>query len=334
MAGSVSPQAGVRGVHIRQDLTNLSVGYTPDNMTLIADQVFKPFPVKYESDLYYVAVKGQRFNLIRSDGQGDLVADGTRPKELSFGWTKANYECEERGHAVRITDRERANADSSLQLETSRVSDVRGIVRLNYEVRVATAMLAYSSYASANKITLSGTDQWNNASFVSKPTSGPNQSVIAQRFLDGISAVVASTGGVMPNTAIIPWQVFNVMRNDQGINEFVKFNENIIATGNPFRNNFLGLTNIYIPTGMSQTVTEGEATNLGYIWGKDVWIGYVNPNPGLKMLTIGLTFQQRAWNVKSWREEGESSTMYAPTAVQDERVVSYDCGYIIHNAVA
>src|SRR6185437_11014534 len=102
MAGTISPQSGVRGVHIRADLGNLSVGYTPDNMTLIADQIFKPFNVKHESDLFYTANKGQRFNLLRSDGQGDLVADGTRPKELAFGWTKSNYEAEERGGVVRI----------------------------------------------------------------------------------------------------------------------------------------------------------------------------------------------------------------------------------------
>ena len=34
MAGTISPQSGVRGVHIRADLGNLSVGYTPDNMVL------------------------------------------------------------------------------------------------------------------------------------------------------------------------------------------------------------------------------------------------------------------------------------------------------------
>jgi len=331
MTATLSPQAGVGGVHIRQDLANLSIAYSPDNMTLIADQVYKVFPVQHESDLYWKWNKDQVFNVLRTDGKGSLVADGTQPKELRFGATTDAYQTRAYGHTVRITDREKSNADSSLALETSETQNVRGIVRLDYEIRVATAVRLYASYASSNKIALSTTDQWNNASFASLNALG--QSTIVKRIEDAKTAVLKSTGGLMANTIILPYAVAAVMRNDQGLNDKVKFTRNTIADGKPFDDTFLGLK-VLIPTGYSQNITEGEATSLGAIWGKDVWVGYVAPNPGLRTLTIGLTFQKDPWSVKSWREEGADSTLYKATVNQDEKTVSYDCGYLIQTAIA
>lgn len=331
MTAGYSPQSGVGGVHIREDLGNLSIAYTPDNMTLIADQVFKPFAVKHESDLYWVWDKDQPFNTARTDGKGSLVADGVRPSELSFGATTATYKCQAYGHTVRLTDREKENADNSLDLETSKVQSVRGVVRLDYEVRVATAARLSASYASSNKIALSTTDQWNNASFASLNALG--QSTIVSRIETGKTAVLKSTRGKLPNTIIIPYEVAAVMRNDQGLNDKIKFTTNDISDGNPFGKTLLGL-NVIIPTGYSETIVEGDASSMGAIWGKDVIIAYIDPNPGLRSLTFGLTFQKEPWNVKSWREEGEDSTLYKATCLQDERVVTYDCAYIITTAIA
>lgn len=331
MAGSYSPQSGVGGVHIRQDLGNLSVGYSPDNMTLIADQVFKRFPVKHESDEYWQWDKGQVFNVLRTDGLGSLVADGGTAKELSFGATKKTYQTEKYGHTVRITDRERGNADVSLALEQSKTQDVRGIVKLDQEIRVSGQVMAYASYAAANKTTNAGATQWNDGSFVSQTSAG--QSAIIAQFNAAKLAVLQSTGGLAANTAIIPYEVLMVMINDKGIFDSIKYTLNALASGNPIGARFLDL-NVLVPTGMSQIVTEGEPTALASIWGKNVWVGYVNPNPGLKCLTIGLQFESRAWQVKQWREEASESSLYEANVIQDEVPIAYDCGYMIKDAIA
>ena len=329
MAGSYSPQSGVRGVHIRQDLGNLSVGYHPTGM--IAEQVFPVFAVSHESDEYWFWDKGQAFNLLRSDGNGSVRADGTRSKELAFGATRKVYNAQELAYATRITDREMRNADSSLRLETSRTRRAQDLVLLDYETRVANLVTGASNYASANKTTLSGTSQWNNASFTSQNTQG--QSVIGGELLTGIDAVRQSTGGRYPNVIIIPAAVLAVMRNDKGLNDSVKYTSNTIATGSPFGDSLYGMR-ILTPTAMSQTVTEGEATALGDVWGKSVVIAYINPNPGIDDITLGLTFRQRPWQVKTWREEAEESTMYEPSMVQAEAAITFDCAYLISAAIA
>lgn len=329
MAGSFSPQGGASGVHINAELTSLSIAYHPDGM--IAEQVFPVIPVKHLSDTYWKWDKGQRFNLLRSDGYGSLVADGTRAKELKFGATRDTYTAQPFKHAVGITDLEMANADVSLALETERTRAAQDIVLLDYETRVANTVTTAGSYASANKVTNSGTSQWNNASFTSQNSVG--QSVIAGQILTGIDAVRQSTGGLYPTHIIIPAAVMAVMRNDKGLNDMVKYTSNTIASGNPFGDSILGL-NILMPRAMSQNVAEGEATSLADVWGKSVVIFYRNPNPGLNSLVFGLTMRQTPWQVRQWREEAESRTMYEAGFVQAEKSVTFDCAYIIINAIA
>src|SRR5690242_16667949 len=165
MAGSYSPQSGVRCVHIRQDLGNLSVGYHP--VGRVAEQVWPVFSVTHEEDEYWFWDKGQAFNLLRSDGYGSLVPDGTPSKELSFGATIKAYQAQAYKLQTKITDRQRQNADSSLQLEISKTRRVKDLLYLDYETRVASQVTNGSNYATANKTTNSGTSQWNNASFTS-----------------------------------------------------------------------------------------------------------------------------------------------------------------------
>lgn len=329
MAGSYSPQSGVRGVHIRQDLGNISIGYHPTGM--IAEQVFPVFAVTHESDEYWFWDKGQAFNMTRSDGNGSLRADGTAAKELAFGATKKSYTAQEYAYVTRITDREMKNADSSLRLEVSRTRRAQDLVLLEYEERVANIVTTATNYASANKVTNAGTTQWNNGSFASQNTQG--QSAIMGQILTGIDAVRQSTGGRYPNTIIIPAAVLAVMRNDKGLNDSVKYTSNTLATGNPFGESLAGLK-MLVPTAMNQSVAEGEATVLGDVWGKHVIIAYINPNPGIDDITLGLTFRQRPWQVKSWREERVDSTFYQPGMVQTEQAITFDCAYLIQNAIA
>lgn len=330
MAGSYSPQSGVGGVHIRQDLGNLSIGYHP--VGRVAEQVWPVFPVTHEEDEYWSWDKGQAFNMTRSDGNGSMVADGTPSKELSFGATIKSYKALQYKYKTKITDRQRRNADSSLQLEVSKTRRVKDVLYLDYETRVASQVTSGSNYASANKTTNAGATQWNDASFTSIPTG--SQSAIQNQILTGIDAVRKATGGIKPNKILIPESALMVMANDKGLAELYKYTRSDgLVTGNPFGPKIAGLE-IVTPTVMSQSVTEGEAAALADVWGKSVVIFYSEPNPGLDTLTFGLTMRVGGDTVRSWRQEDIESTWYEPAIIQDEKPISFDCAYIIINAIA
>lgn len=317
----------VRGVHVNQALTNLSLGYHPANM--VAEQVFGVLPVVHESDYYYKWDKGQALRVERTDGLGSLRADRTRAKHVNFGATLDMYTNEEYALETSISDRERANQDSVLNLEVSKIRRVQDLVLLDQEIRVATTLTTTGNYGSSNRITLSGTDQWNNASFASQAGS---QSVIEQRVDDGREAIRTATGGKEANTIIIPRIVARVMKRDIGVRDQIKYTDPSILVGGELPPTLWGLK-VIMPGGVLNTAVEGEAYSSSDVWGKNVIVAYCAA-PGIDDLTLGAIFRSRPWEVKQWREEEVDTTFYRAGFVQSEKLISADCGYLIHNAIA
>ncbi len=324
-----SPNFTVRSAHVNVPLTQFSVGYHP--LGMIAEQVFPVVPVSNESDFYYFWDKGQAFRVERSDGRGSLRADGTRPKLVNFGATLKTYTAEEFAMETRITDRERANADNALALEQSKVRRVQDLLYIDYEIRVASVLTAAATYPAANVVTLSGTSQWNNASFSSQ--TGNQHSVIKANIEAGKEAIRKATGGLLPNTIVIPRAVAAVMYNDVGLADIVKYTAPNLMVDDLLPQTLWGMR-VLIPTVPFTTSAEGENPAMSDVWGKNVILLYRDPNPGLDALTLGLTLRQRPWQVKQYRDEQIDATVYRPGFVQAEQLVAPDCGYLLQNVIA
>src|SRR5258706_9577570 len=108
MAGN--PQglnATVNTVHTPGPLSDLSLAWRPSGG--IADRIFPVRQVAKESDLYYKWNKGQRFRVVRADGQGTLTADKTPAKVRNFGTSQDSYKTQRYALAESVSDRERKN---------------------------------------------------------------------------------------------------------------------------------------------------------------------------------------------------------------------------------
>ena len=334
MAGN--PQglnATVNTVHSATPLSDLTLAYRPSGG--IADRIWPVKPVQHESDIYYKWNKGQRFRVVRADGQGTLIADKSPAKVRNFGFTTDSYKTQRYGAAESVSDRERANADAALSLEQSKLIGIQDEVMLDYEIRVATAVQAAANYAAANKDTLAGANQWNSASFTSLNTTGAGHSQIYTNLLTAKQSILTSANR-MPNTIVIPFQVAMVVVNDPGLADMEKFTLNRLLAGDVLQDGgmFFGMR-VLIPSITFQTTAEGEADSLGFVWGKNVILAYVDPAPGLNSLTFGLTFRVGGgFGIRSWREERTMETFYEASINQTEKLVSADCAYLISAAIA
>ena len=320
--------SSVRGVHINKPLTNLSIGYHPTGM--VAEQVYGVVPVTNESDLYYVYDKASAFRLGRSDGNFTKRADGAKSLLEEYGATPDVYQAEEYAMKTRITDRQRANADAALQLEVSKLRRVQDKILLDQELRIAAKLTAAGTWASANKTTLSGVNQWNNASFVSQAGTF---SVIEQEFDNAREAIRIATGGKEANVAIIPAAVARVIKRDIGVRQAIQYTHSDILLNGALPDALWGLR-VITPAALYDTSVEGEAYAGVDVWGKNVIIAYVDPTPALDSLTLGLIFRARPWQVKSWRDEEIEATYYEASMVQAEKLVSADCGYLLQSCIA
>lgn len=327
MAGTNPGSFTVRGVHVNQALTNLSIGYHPANM--VAEQVFGVLPVVHESDYYYKWDKGQALRVERTDGKGSLRADRTRAKHVNFGASLDQYTAEEYALETSISDRERANQDSVLNLEVSKIRRVQDLVLLDQELRVASLLTTTGNYSASNYTTLSGTSQWNNASFSSQAGT---QSVIESNIDTGREAIRTATGGKEANTIIIPRIVARVMKRDIGVRDQIKYTDPNILIGGELPPTLWGLK-VIMPGAVYNSTVEGETYSATDVWGKNVILAYCAA-PGIDDLTLGTIFRSRPWEVKQWREEEVDTTFYRAGFVQTEKLISADCGYLIQNAIA
>ena len=79
------------------------------------------------------------------------------------------------------------------------------------------------------------------------------------------------------------------------------------------------------------------AEDITSFWGKDVWIGYVDPTPGQKTRTFAKTFAQiypdgSIRPTDRWREEPRKSDIVRTSYKYDIKVITPDAGYLIQNA--
>lgn len=328
---ATSPNNTAYSVHIDAALTDFSVSYRPTGF--IAEQLFPKKTVNNQTDQFWRWNKSQAFRVARSDGRGTLVADRAPAKMRIRGATPDSYKTFRYALADSISWDERANSDESLQLEQHKVSSIQDEIMLDYELRVANLCQNTANYAATNFTTLSGTSQWNNASFSSLSTTGGGHSVIKANVDAGKQAISLATGGLKPNVIVIPYQVAIVMNNDPGLVDLIKYTRPDMLVEDLLPPTLWGMK-VLVPTSTFQTTTEGAADNLGYIWGKSVWMGYVDPNPGLETLTFGTTFRWQDFQVRTWQEQKERIDIFEVAVNQDEHLISADCGYLIQNAIA
>lgn len=312
-------------VHQNVPLANLVVGYGFPG--LIADDVFPVLNVMHESDDYYEFRKSPWFRREES-----LIPDRSMAREVTFEFTTGTYRAQRYGYQVTISARERANADSQLRLEASKLRLVKQLLMLDTEIRVADLL----SKANTSGVTLSGTQQWDNASYA-PATDGS----IEKRVDTGKEAVRQATGGFEPNVLIVPAAVAKVMKRDATIRDLIKYTTNALVNGD-LPDTLWGMR-VVIPGSVYTTTPEGTAeASVTYtdVWGNDVRMMYVAPPGTADFMTPSAGYQMRLaddnyavaqWSMGSGRNQID---FYECSVTQDAKLTMPSACYVIENAIA
>lgn len=319
----------VNEVHIDAALSTVSLGYHPKGM--IAEEIFPIVSVKKESDKYYIWNKGEAFRVPDTT----MRADGTRSKTIGFSLTTSSYTAEEYALNVELTDRQKANADSVINLKSAKTRRVKDILMLDQEIRVASLLTTQANWASTNRVQLSGTDQWNNASYDSDAVAGS----IEYRIDTGKEAIRLQTGGHEPNKIVIPSAVAKVMKRDATIRSMIKYTHADLLVDGDLPPKLWGMK-VIIPKASKNTNVEGNSTQtLTDVWGKHVLLIYVPDSPQLDELSCGYIFRVNSaahtpWGVRTWREEAEKKEVIENEVCQDEKLTSNVAGYFLEDVIA
>jgi hypothetical protein len=319
---------GSGGVHIDIALTNISIGYP--NEGFVGDAVFPSVPVKKQSDKYYIFGDFADW----TPEIEDVRAPGAEANEIpGFTVSTDTYYTSEHALQIAVTDEERENSDSPFNPDRDATELVTSKLILGKELLIHDMITNTSNYHSGLSTTLSGTAQWSDYTGSSHP------------FIDlktGRDAMHAQIH-MLPTLAIIPYEVMSGLEDHPDLLDRIKYSERAILTPELIAS-LLGLPQVLVPGVGYNSAHPGQNPTLGYIWGKDVWMGYVPARPGLKIPAFGYEFTQNIGGgrraVDRWREERRVSDIIRTRWRYDLKLTAVDdsglstAAYLIKAAVS
>jgi hypothetical protein len=198
------------------------------------------------------------------------------------------------------------------------------LIKLAREKRTADLVFNAATYATANKVTLSG-----NTQFSDFDNSDPIATISTA--LDGPI--------IRPNTAVFGYQVWSVLRRHPKLVQAIFGNNQ--SSGIISREQFASLfelQNVYIGQSYLNTAKKGQTVSLARVWGKHISFYSKNPVANVQGgTTFGFTARFGEPVGGEW--EDKNAGMRGGTVVRagesvKELIVAPELGYFIQNAVA
>lgn len=309
----------VSQVHVDAALTQVSVAFR--NAEFIAPEVAPAVPVRKQSDRYFV-YDAEREWLRPTD---DQRAPGAEAAEVGFSVSTDSYYCHDHALTAAIPDEERENSDSALQPDIDRTEFLTEKIELNREIALETKLRTSSGLG---EVTLDPAEQWDN------PDNDP-----LPRFQTARQAVFAATQR-RPNVVILPYKVFDVVRNHPLVVERIKYtsfgvvSEQLLAQ-------LLDVEKVLVPRACRTATAKGQTPSVVPVWGNHAYMLYAAPRPGLKRITLAYTF---LWTgpagsrdgalVERWREPSRKADLIRVQRYYDLKLIAPAAGYRILDAVA
>ncbi|HEY0109550.1 MAG TPA: hypothetical protein VGB67_07985 [Fibrella sp.] len=317
-----------RQVYVDKVLTNVMLGFPQQDF--IAEQVF---PTLNVPDLTGLAYKLDESHLrAPSDTTRAALA---RANRVGMNVTQVSYgPLVEHSLEIPVTDGVMRNYDAPLVPETNATNVVTGQLLIDKEILVRNAVTDVNNYAAANKITLTGANQW------SDPTSPLETRVNTAR------EAVKMGCGSYPNQVVMNKLVRDTLRQH---NEVKNRLVGAVAVTNEQRDTILRdifqVERIIIGDAVSSDQAENSTADgtKSRIWGDDVVMQYVTPAPAIETLTQGYLLRLNPKNatgngsplvgVDKWYEKEIKSTIIRATDFYVPWVFSQTAGYVFKDVL-
>jgi hypothetical protein len=300
-----------RDVHVDAVMTSISIAYR--NPSYIGEQVFPRVPVAKKSDLYFCFPKSYWFS-----NEVGVRAPGARAKIADYAVTTGSYNCTTYAVSKLVADEIRENADAPLRVDLDAVDFVTDALMRAQEKRIAdlttggSGLWAYSETPSI---------QWSN------DTSDPWGDIDAM-----VNGVVSSIGR-FPNVMVMSWDVWRNLRQHPDMIGRIQYTRPGATLQPSDLTSWFNIEKVLIGTQLIDKAREGSSASMVYIWGDQVWAGYVPPSPALNTPAAGYTFEWLNRSVNRYRLDPEHSDLIEAQHAVDHRISASDAGAVLYNCV-
>jgi len=296
-------------VHVSVPLSNVAVHY--QNPEFVADKIFPVVKVARDADKYYVFGKEElrRVNSERALG-GPAGTIGWNP-------TTATYSAEEYALRHLIPDRIKANADPPVNVEINTVKKLTKSLQLDWEKRVQ-AVVQSTTYMTNYGAISTGWDA----------SSGQNP----EADVDTAKDEVRKNAGVIPNTIVMSYGVVMTVKRWMKSTAYTMYKEYFEIAGLPKK---IWDLDLVVAGSIENTAIEGQTETIEDIWNDNVLVCYVDPNPTIddSTISLGWTFRSRGLQTKRYREDSLGGEWFEVSMIQDEKLVTANCGYLLTDAL-
>lgn len=301
-------------VHVSKALENISVAYMPQG--LVAQDVSKVVPVMHESDTYFVYSKDNLRVL------STVWADGDVPNRSTWNLSTSTYTLTRNALRDLVTDRTKDNADIAVKPEVDVTEALTGQIKLKMEIDLFSLINSLTSWAA--RTSLSSTQRWSQNTTISNPIT----------FVDSATTSVRRRSGMKANTMVISDGTFKAAKEHTSIVDRIKYTSQQSVTPDLLATLF-NVDKVLVSGAVQNTADEGITDVLADVATDTAFVGYVEPNPGLRKPSTFYTFQKegatRPFRVRKYRDDEREGDWIEVSSFYQIRVVSSDCGYIIND---
>lgn len=313
-------------------------------MTLAQARVFNPVltavaqGIKQNSPvgevLFPMVNVGQRAGNIITFGREDFMqysglirAPGGATKRVQYGYSGApfalvDYSLEGSLPIETLQEAEASANGFSVDMAQMTLAKTISIMTLRLEIAQAALATTLGNYPASNRVTLSGTAQWNDYA-----NSNPATNVETAK-----EAIRAATGK-RPNVMVLGPVVFARLRQHPVIRDYIKYANREVATAEILAE-FFGVERVVVADG----VQASDAGVLSDIWGRHAILAYTETDSLANMgaPTFGYTYNLSGYPLaEEPYYERNTKTWYFPVTRSEAPVIAgSSAGYFIQNAVA
>ncbi|MBI5056997.1 MAG: hypothetical protein HZB61_10325 [Nitrospirae bacterium] len=307
-----------KALHKDAVLSNLSIKYR--NADMIWPFLMPVVKVNKRSDVYYVYNKEDSFKLV-----DDRISPKGYANEADWGVADANYSVKDHAQGDWVPQETIDNSDNPLQPEIDTNDFLNMLLDVAQEKRVADIVFAVASYPTGNKVQLSGNDQWGGS------TDDP---------IDDIQTAIEACFQ-RANTLAFGVDAWLKFRKLPEILDACKATAGATLKGGMASAQEVAtlfeVERVLIGRSRYNSSKPGQTAAYTRLWGKHCAALYVDPSPGIKTVTFGVTFAETLrFTARDFdKRRGLKGAHYIrPGWNSDEKVVASDCGYLIEDAVA
>lgn len=311
---------------IQPQLTAIAMAYR--NQKMVADLVLPRIPVDSSKFKYTQFALADGFTI-----PDTKVGRKSAPNQIDWSATETTVSVNAYGLEDPVPNEDIENAASAARTTgvvgvdpLARATElVTSLIELDREARVANTVFGSSTYASANKTTLSGTSQWSDFT-----NSNPVDAMLVA--MDGLV--------VRPNKLVLGQATWTKLRqHPKVVNAFYGNSANAGAVSREALAALLEIDEIIVGQAFQNTAKKGQTATLGRLWGKHAALLYIDPN--VKSPQGGLTFGftgQWGTRIAGTIEDSDIGLKGGKKVRVGEEVAEVvsaaDCGYLFINAVA